>query len=270
MVSCGVILKLCSWSRSYDKPTIQGRLTRIVLMLWTVAALGACTTIHYDSPEAAAEAYQLNDPAEQLNRQIFAFNLGLDVALIKPITGVYRYVLPKPARRGVHNILNNLRSPVIFANDLLQGELQQASNTLVRFLINSTAGVLGFSDHATRMGFEFHNEDLGQTLAVWGVPEGPFAMSPIIGPSNPRDSFGRVVELIFDPLNFWSIIMGRYELVVSRTLVRGIDARDRLWALFDELNQTSLDPYSKIRSLYRQRRLLQIENRDYAPRPQQR
>ena len=160
-----------------------------------------------------------------------------------------------------------MRSPVILAYDLLQGNLRRARTTAVRFIVNSSVGVLGFRDHAAGMGFEFHNEDLGQTLAVWGVPEGPFTMAPIIGPSNPRDSFGRLVELFLDPINFWAIVTGRLEIVVSRTLVRGIDARDRLWDVINNLERSSIDPYAAVRSLYRQRRNHQIRNGARPPQP---
>lgn len=237
------------------------RVGRLTLILCTMFLLVGCATAVPLDAEDAAEARRVNDPAERLNRQIFAFNLGLDVAVFKPVTGIYRDVSPIPFRRSVYNFLNNLRSPVIFTHDLLQGEWQRAQTTATRFLINSSVGFLGLDDRAAKMGYEFHNEDLGQTLAVWGVPEGPFSMSPIIGPSNPRDSFGRLVELFLDPLNFLSILNGYYEIVASRTLVRGLDARDRLWNVIDEIQKTSLDPYAKLRSIYRQRRAAHIANR---------
>jgi len=169
-----------------------------------LALVAGCASAPKNDPEALAEFQKLNDPAEPLNRDIFNFNKGLDDAAIKPVTAAYRAVAPETVRRGVHNFLNNLRTPVILANDLLQGELRRAGITLTRFAINSTIGVLGFSDQASGMGFDFHNEDFGQTLAVWGVSEGPYLMLPILGPSNPRDAVGFVIDFFFDPINYWA------------------------------------------------------------------
>lgn len=236
------------------------RIGRVLFAVLLVAVLAGCASAPKNDPEALAEFQKLNDPAEPLNRDIFDFNKGLDDAVIKPVTGAYRAVAPDPARRGVHNFLNNLRTPVILANDLLQGEFRRAGITLTRFVINSTVGVLGFSEQAAGMGFEFHNEDFGQTLAVWGVSEGPYVMLPILGPSNPRDAVGFVVDFFFDPINYWANNTDRQYITFARTVVRGIDTRDQLWDVLNDLERSSVDFYAAIRSLYRQRRTDEINN----------
>ena len=236
------------------------RIGRVLFAVLLVAVLAGCASAPKNDPEALAEFQKLNDPAEPLNRDIFDFNKGLDDAVIKPVTGAYRAVAPDPVRRGVHNFLNNLRTPVILANDLLQGEFRRAGITLTRFVINSTVGVLGFSEQAAGMGFEFHNEDFGQTLAVWGVSEGPYVMLPILGPSNPRDAVGFVVDFFFDPINYWANNTDRQYITFARTVVREIDTRDQLWDILNDLERSSVDFYAAIRSLYRQRRTDEINN----------
>ncbi len=141
-------------------------------------------------PEARAAYLEASDPLEPLNRAIFSFNLTLDKAILRPIATVYNAALPDPVRDGVRNFLNNLRTPIILANDVLRGEIGRAGDTVGRFLLNSTLGVGGLFDIASELGFDFHNEDFGQTLAVWGIGEGPYLMLPIFGPSNPRDAVG--------------------------------------------------------------------------------
>jgi len=168
----------------------------------------------------------------------------------------------------VRSFLNNLRTPVVLANDLLQGDLGRAWNTVARFGINLTT--LGFYDLAEDFGFERHDEDFGQTLGVWGVGEGPYLMLPGFGPSNPRDGIGRVVDYFLDPLNWylpgqeWAGINGwgdAGELAdTTRKLVDAVDARSRQIESLDEIERNSLDFYATIRSLYRQRRADEIRN----------
>ena len=206
-----------------------------------------------------AEYQAVNDPAEPTNRAVFEFNDFLDRNLLKPVARVYR-TLPADLRDGIHNILNNLRAPVVFLNDVLQGELVRAGETAMRFVINSTVGIAGLGDPATDMGFEHHNEDFGQTLAVWGFGEGPYVMLPVFGPSNPRDTVGLVVDYFVDPFNW----LANHEGVAWATYVRGgaraIDERARNYDALEELRRSSLDYYAALRSLYRQRRADDIQN----------
>ena len=238
---------------------LGGKAARIAAVVLAVALAG-CASTPSDDAEARAEFEKLNDPIEPTNRAIFEFNLGLDKVVIKPVTGAYRAIAPQPVRDGVHNFLQNLRSPIIFANDVLQGSPGRAGTTLARAIINSTLGVLGFGDPAAALGFEQHDEDFGQTLAVWGVGEGPYVMLPLFGPSNPRDVVGKVVDFFLDPINWWASNTEQDWIPITRAVVTGIDARDQLWDVLDDLERTSIDFYAAIRSLYRQRRGDEIRN----------
>jgi phospholipid-binding lipoprotein MlaA len=245
-------------------------LRRGVLVLAASLAMAACATAPDDDPEAVAEFQKLNDPIEPTNRAIFEFNLGLDRFVLKPVTGAYRAVFPQPVRDGVHNFLQNLRAPVIFANDLLQGEPGRAVTTFGRFIVNSTLGVAGFGDPAESLGMAQHDEDFGQTLAVWGVGEGPYVMLPVFGPSNPRDVTGRIVDFFLDPINWWAFNSDSTAadwVPIARAVITGIDTRDQLWDVLEDLERTSIDYYAAIRSLYRQRRMDEIRNGASGPAP---
>jgi phospholipid-binding lipoprotein MlaA len=227
-------------------------------ILVTLFLVAACATPPTD-PQELKEFQAVNDPGEAVNRQVFAFNQGVDKVVVKPVTGLYRN-LPADIRGGIHNFLNNLRTPVILFNDVLQGEFDRAGTTLARFFINSTVGMVGFSDMAGRMGLEFHDEDFGQTLGVWKIKEGPYVMLPLLGPSNFRDTVGIVVDFVIDPLNWWAANTGRDFITYTRTGMTAIDARDQLWDVLDDLEKSSVDFYAALRSTYRQRRNDEIRN----------
>jgi phospholipid-binding lipoprotein MlaA len=211
-------------------------------------------------PEAVAEFQQLNDPAEPVMRVLFEFNRGLDRAFLKPVATMYRDATPQFFQDRIQHVLGNLRAPVIFLNDLLQGELDRAIATLVRFMINSTWGLMGLNDLATDMGIEGHDEDFGQTLAVWGLGEGPYLMLPVLGPSNPRDAIGLVVDFLINPFNLWAANTNRNYAVAARTGTEAVDLRAVHMDTLDDLEKSSLDFYASIRSLYRQRRSREISN----------
>lgn len=238
--------------RSYGRLIGLGALAALLV-------LGACATPPQD-PEARAEFEAENDPIEPVNRAIFGFNEVVDGVLIKPAALIYRGVVPEPARNGVRHALDNLRSPIVLANDLLQGDLNRAGVTLVRFVINSTVGVLGIFDVATDWGFPAHSEDFGQTFARWGIGEGPYLVLPILGPSNPRDATGLAAEWFSDPFNLWMHNTDRDWVVWTRTGLNGLDWRSRNIETIDELRKTSIDFYAAVRSLYRQRRAEEIRN----------
>jgi phospholipid-binding lipoprotein MlaA len=143
---------------------------------------------------------------------------------------------------------------------VLQGEMERAGTTAVRLVINSTVGVAGFRDQAAEWGFPYHNEDFGQTLAIWTVPGGPYVMLPVFGPSNPRDTVGIVVDFFVDPLNWWARDTGREYIIFARSGLRAVDLRARNFEALEDLEKTSLDFYAAIRSLYRQRRADEISN----------
>jgi phospholipid-binding lipoprotein MlaA len=227
--------------------------------LAAVLAMGGCATPP-DDPQARAEFEAENDPIEPFNRAIFDFNIVVDDALIRPAAVAYRDVVPQGARDGVHNALDNLRSPIVFANDVLQGEPERAGTTVLRFLINSTFGLFGVFDVAKDAGYPGHSEDFGQTFASWGIGEGPYLVLPILGPSNPRDATGVVAEWYADPFNRWMDNTDRDWAIWTRAGLTGIDARSRNIDTIDELKKTSIDFYAAVRSLYRQRRAEEIRN----------
>lgn len=232
----------------------------LTLAVASVALVGCATAPDINDVEAMTEYQEINDPAEPTMRAIFAFNQALDKALVKPVAGTYRDITSEKFRAKAHNFLNNLRSPVIFFNDVLQGEFERAITTLLRFLVNTTAGILGFNDVAADLGFEFHDEDFGQTLAIWNMPEGPYLMLPILGPSNPRDAVGRVVDFFIDPLNIWATNNNQDWVIPTHTALKVIDFRALHYDTFEDLEKSSLDFYAAIRSLYRQRRTDKINN----------
>jgi phospholipid-binding lipoprotein MlaA len=162
---------------------------------------------------------------------------------------------------GVDNFLRNLNSPVILANDLLQGEFERASKTVARFVVNTIGGVGGLYDLAAELGVESHSEDFGQTLAVWGVPEGPYLVLPILGPSNPRDAVGRAVDtFVFDPISWWVRANpdDRQVWNFARFGLTAVNARAQNYDELEDIRRTSLDPYATIRSLHQQFRRGQI------------
>ncbi len=209
-----------------------------------------------------AEFRQINDPFEPTNRALFAVHEAVDKAVFQPVAEAYRDVLPQPLRTGIRNALGNLRAPVILANDLLQGNITRARITLARFMVNSTLGLGGILDVSRDWGVPGHSEDFGQTLAVWGAGEWFYIFIPLLGPSSPRDIAGQGVDFLFNP-GFW---LGQGILVDAAGWTRlgltVVDTREALLEPIDQLRATSLDPYSTIRSAYRQRRAFEIQNRE--------
>jgi phospholipid-binding lipoprotein MlaA len=201
-----------------------------------------------------------NDPLEGLNRGVFEFNRVVDGLFIKPAAQIYSGVLPQQAQDSVRSFLRNLRSPIILANDVLQGDMDRAGNTIGRFLVNTTLGIGGLFDVASDLGIPFHDEDFGQTLAVWGISEGPYIVLPIFGPSNPRDAVGLASEFFLDPVNIYLDNQDLDYLTYVRAGLTGVDARARSLDTLDQLERTSLDYYAAIRSLYRQHRANEIRN----------
>ncbi len=240
-----------------SRPTVA----RIAGSLVALALLAGCATPPpADDKEAVAEWEQVNDPLEPMNRAVFDFNQAADKYAIKPAAEGYRAVVPKFGRDRIHDVLSNLNSPLIFANDVLQGEVDRAMQTLFRAFMNSSVGILGFIDVATPAGIPGHEEDFGQTLAVWGVGEGPYLMLPIFGPSNPRDAVGMAAEWFADPFDMYVGHMGYEWISWTRAGMSGLDKRESLIDSLDEIQRTSLDFYASLRSLYRQHRSSEIKN----------
>src|SRR6187551_13998 len=170
-------------------------------VLAAVLALAGCTVPAVAPPAGVqtASAEDFNDPIEDTNRAIFGFNQAVDHSVLIPIAKTYRTVLPPPMQQSIHDFLQNLDGPVVFANDVLQGELGLAANTFGRVVVNTTVGVGGMFDVASRIGIPYHSNDMGITFATWGIAEGPYLMVPVLGPMNPRDLVGKVGDSFLDP-----------------------------------------------------------------------
>ena len=186
--------------------------------------------------------------------------------LIQPAAATYRFIVPEPVQDGIRNALRNLNSPVVFANDLLQGDLDRAETTFMRFLINSTLGVAGIFDVASDFGYEYHDEDFGQTLGVWGVGEGFYLVLPLLGPSSARDTVGIVVDSYMDP---WPYLLDYMDLASDDTItyiqigrrgMEGLDLRARNIEVIENVKKDAVDYYARIRTLYRQNREAAIRN----------
>ena len=233
---------------------------RAAPLLFALVAAGCATAPPADDPEALAEFRQTNDPLEPANRVFYKVNDGLDTVLLKPAAQAYRYVLPGGVRTGIHNVLSNMSSPVRLTNDALQGKPRLAGDTTMRFLINTTAGVLGVFDVAKNLGYPDHDTDFGLTLANWGVPEGPFLFLPVLGPSSPRELAGFGADMAIDPFTW--IGRGTTAATIgnwSRTGVTALDERERFLDPVEQVKKTALDPYATFRSLYRQNRTGKLE-----------
>ena len=207
-----------------------------------------------------AEVDSDNDPLELLNRFTFSFNMALDTVIFQPVAAYYRFLFPVQVRDSVRNVFRNLRSPLILINDLLQGEMERAETTLVRFIVNSTVGVLGLFDVAADLGHPYHDEDFGQTLAVHGMGEGFYLVLPILGPSNPRDGAGLLADLYLNPLTYAFESVDADDWVVPRIAAEAIDKRSRNIEVIEDLRRDSIDFYARVRSLYRQSRTNEINN----------
>lgn len=193
------------------------------------------------------------DPIEPVNRGIFWFNDQLDIYLLEPVARGYFDYVPRPIRTGVKNFFRNIKSPVYVFSDLVQLKFEQAGIHTARFLINSTIGVLGVMDVARKWGLEHETEDFGIALGYYGVPEGPYLVLPLLGPSNLRDLVGTVVDGFLDPVPYAAATWddGIY-LVVGLKVVDVVDKRSRLLDAIETGKEGSVDYYLFIQSTYHQ------------------
>ena len=187
------------------------------------------------------------DPWEGVNRVIFRFNDTVDTYALKPLAQGYQRVTPDFLEEGVHNVFGNLGDVGNLANDLLQGKFHEAGVDTGRVIFNTTFGVLGFFDVATRMGLQRNDEDFGQTLGVWGLGNGPYIVLPLLGPSTIRDAVGKVPDASLEPYPYMSH-------VPTRNLVRGVDVIDTRASLLSAEKLISGDKYLFVRNAYLQNR----------------
>ena len=233
-------------------------------------AVFVLSLVVYSPQLQAEEKYTANECFEKFSRGTLKFNQGLDKAIFKPIAKGYR-ALPVPIRSGTSNFLGNLRSLLTFTNNILQGDFRGAGNTAGRFTINTTVGILGIFDPASKMGFEKKSrEDFGQTLGVWGADTGCYFVLPILGPTTTRDALGLVGNVFIDPVyqlthnTETDIVVGNDNLQEHNYYYyKGTDAvdfRSKNIESIDSLEKNSIDFYASVKSLYLQNRSQKISN----------
>jgi phospholipid-binding lipoprotein MlaA len=195
-----------------------------------------------------------NDPFERTNRALLSFNQGLTRVFFDPVLRGYRFVVPEPARKGIHRAFVNLNTPSTLVNDLLQLRFKDAATTLGRFILNTTIGYAGIFDVAIEAGWEHHESDFGQTLGRYGVGGGPYLVVPVFGPRTVRDGFGGIVDLFFQPLTY--IIGPTPNIVIGAS--SGFSLLDAHFEALRALEESSIDYYAALRSAYLQSRAAHI------------
>ncbi|WP_139247313.1 VacJ family lipoprotein [Hyphomicrobium sp. NDB2Meth4] len=231
------------------------QVTRLVRVIAAASpplfALSACAALPTD-PTVRAEVELLNDPLEPMNREIYAFNTEVRRAL-EPLRKATASGEPlAPIWIGIRNVLINLREPLVFINDLAQGRECAAGASLRRFMVNSTLGVGGVFDVAKSYGIDAHDNDLGRTLAVFGIPDGPYLMLPVLGPADLRATAGIAAEYFADPVDLG---LRRVGASAASWSIAALDVTERNFEAapdMEKLERTSLDGYAALRSAYRQ------------------
>jgi phospholipid-binding lipoprotein MlaA len=222
----------------------------IALLFGACITLAGCAT---KDPQSLAQ----HDPWEPTNRAIFNFDIQLDHAVARPVARFYISAVPEVARDGIHNALTNLNAPVVFVNDTLQLDGDKATDTAGRFLVNSTVGLGGLIDVASKVGIPYHDNDFGITLGKAGSGEGSYLVLPFAGPKPPRDLVGAGVDIAFDPLTYMSWNNSTLYMII-RAGLGVLDDRAANLDAVESIERSSIDFYATTRSLYRQNRAAQI------------
>lgn len=207
------------------------------------------------SNNAATPNYEAmdQDPLEPFNRAVYQFNYTVDGAVLRPATVVYREIVPEKGRELVTNFLDNLYTPVVFANSVLQLDPENSFASFWKFMLNSSVGIGGIFNVAAETDLKVRHADFGQTLAIYGMDSGPYVVLPIIGPCNGRDTVGRIGDAFMNPFNY--VDTGASIAMWTAT---AIDKRSTNMKLLDDIYGSSLDPYATFRSGYTQKRVEDI------------
>ena len=219
----------------------------LLILLSLTLGVSACATL----PNGAKP--DKRDRFERVNRSIYKFNTVVDHAVLRPVARGYVRYIPRPIRSSINNFTSNLSYPITFSNDILQGKISDGVTDAARIIVNTTLGVGGLFDPATRMGLDRHDEDFGQTLGRWGVKSGPYVVLPLLGASTVRDAFGLVPDyfLTYEIVGR-NLITNNY-VSLSLFAVKEIDTRAQLLDL-DKVLDSAYDPYAFVRNAYLQRR----------------
>lgn len=227
-----------------------------LLLILVLPTLAACAS-------GPRDANGVLDPYEGANRAMHAVNKGLDTVALRPAAAVYGGVLPKPVRDGVNNVANNLELPGDMINNLAQGRLDNFGNNFFRLIINTTLGIGGIFDPAKSFGLDHEDTDFGETLFVWGVPEGAYVELPVLGPSTERGVVGRVVDAALNPLGV--ILNDDQEDIASGVSIgRTLDMRYENRDLINSTLYESADSYAQLRLLYLQNRRFKLGDGEIA------
>ena len=232
-----------------NTPRYQGKSQ--ASFFWTLYFSGAlclagCASSESHTIDATVAAPKVSpvDPYEGFNRSMYGFNMGLDKYLLKPIADGYAFVMPDVMQTGVTNFFNNLKGINVVLNDVLQGKFEQSASDLGRFTTNTTLGLGGLFDVATPLGMQQNVEDFGQTMAVWGVDQGPYLVLPVLGPTTVRDGSGSILDRAANP--------GTY--VMGTGIVEGINERANAESALNFIDEAALDPYVFTRESFLQYR----------------
>ena len=219
---------------------------------FSAGCVGIALTLAVAGCAKAPVSDAVNDPAEAVNRKVFAFNVAVDKAVLQPVSGVAGSGRG-PILTGVHNFAANLDTPGDIVNNVLQGRLMKAAANTLRFGVNTTAGIGGLFDPSTALGLPAQETDFGETLYVWGVGEGSYQMLPIVGPSTARDTAGLIVDYAINPLRF-AIKSPESDYVTAAKVIDKVGSRARHSDTVDSVLYDSADPYAQARLLYLQNR----------------
>lgn len=223
------------------------------LMAVVVAAMTACTV-----PDSGSVA--LNepfDPFEEENRARHEFNKDLDRGLVRPLGKGYGWTLPDPVETGISNFASNLNKPGVAVNSILQADLKGLGQTLLRFAVNTTLGIGGIFDPADSLGIPDHDTDFGETLHVWGVPEGAYLELPVLGPSTERDAVGTVVDVFTNPL-LYAFKGSDRGILALMVVLSGLGDRSQFSDTVDSILYESADSYAQSRLIYLQNRRFKL------------
>jgi len=232
-----------------------GRLRLIACVVLVVFISGCATTGTRDE----------RDPLEGFNRSMYSFNQGIDKVLFDPVAKFYQAITPDFIEKGISNIFDNIDDISIIANDILQLKIGQAYSDIARFVFNSTLGFAGFLDVSSQMGLEKHDEDFGQTLAVWGVGSGPYLVTPFLGPTTLRDATSLVVDdILLNPVTY----LGNNDALQAGIYTLDyVDIKADLLTTNDLVNEAALDQYEFTKNAYFSRRESQINDGRLEPLP---
>jgi phospholipid-binding lipoprotein MlaA len=229
-----------------DDSCIIAAMKRMIILAFLALLQTGCATVENDF-----------DPLEPMNRKIDAFNTAVDEATLRPLAKGYTAVVPKGGRDVVTNFFHNLQEPNTIINDVLQGKLVQSLADSTRFVLNSTLGVLGLFDVASQFGLERHDEDFGQTLAVWGVGQGAYIVYPLLGPNSVRNTPGTVMGYYLDGASYFYMVMNP-PAVIAATALKYINDRANIEDFVKMRDEMALDAYVFVREGWRQSREYRI------------